>query len=461
MSLDIECERFFDGESLHGRTRVTVEGERITAVASSAEGAAASGTTDAEQLRCKFLMPGLIDSHLHIAGYVEGSPAGVPFQPMKNFMRLLVLNGITTVRDTGNSIETILYMREWGERFIGPRVFSSGPLLDVPPMVWPFSRIVRDPESARRQVEMLHLEGMDFIKSYRNVPAEVLVAIVETARSFGMDVAADVRALPAIDAARCGVRSLEHAMNLLDESLFPEIPSIAEAKDGDFSGADGRARFWSHVDLEAPIVDELIAVLKEHGTFVCPTLLVTHRWCSLDDMVQEPYLDYMVGVMPYHSYFKRMQGTFGKMIGRHYLDKYMPMPSPSRKEKDVIDRGLANIREITKRLHEAGVRIVVGTDSPNPSIVPGFSLHQEMSLLVASGLPAEAVLTYATSAAADLLRKDELGRIKPGALADLLLLDGDPTEDITHTMQVQDLIKGGVKVDRSKVLEKFKATLER
>ena len=208
-------------------------------------------------------------------------------------------------------------------------------------------------------------------------------------------------------------------------------------------------------------MDELIGVLKEQGTFVCPTLLVSHRWCSLDDMVQEPYLEYMVGVMPYHRYFKRMQGTFGKVIGRHFLDMYMPMPSPSRKEKAAIDSGLAKIREMTKRLHEADVRIVVGTDSPNPSIVPGFSLHQEMALLVATGLPAEAVLAYATSAAADLLRQDDLGRIKPGAFADLLLLDGDPTEDITMAMQVQDLFKGGVKVDRSKVLEKFKATLER
>ena len=228
MSLHIECERFFDGESLHGRTRVTVEGDRITAVAKTGDGTGQGpGPADGEQLRCKFLMPGLIDSHLHIAGYVEGSPAGVPFQPMKNFMRLLVLNGITTVRDTGNSIETIQYMREWGERFIGPRVFSSGPLLDVPPMVWPFSRIVRDPASARRQVEMLHLEGMDFIKSYRNVPADVLTAIVETARSFGMDVAADVRALPAIDAARCGVRSLEHAMNLLGREPFSRDPELS------------------------------------------------------------------------------------------------------------------------------------------------------------------------------------------------------------------------------------------
>jgi imidazolonepropionase-like amidohydrolase len=452
MTLVIDCERLFDGTRVIGPAQVTVEGDRIAAVANgSGPRAVADG---AEHLSVRFAMPGLIDSHVHVAGYVEGSPAGVPFKPVKDFLRLLILNGITTVRDTGNAIETIRYVRDWGDRFGGPRVFAAGPLLDIPPLVWPFSRIVRDPATARREVELLHLEGMDFVKSYRNVSTDVLGSIVETARERGMDVAADVRAATALEASRLGVRSLEHAMNLFDERSFPNLDPAA------FWGPQGRARIWARVDPDSPEVAALGSELAGRGTFVCPTLLVTHRWCDMEAMVNERYLDYMVAVMPYHQHFKKMRGSLGMAIGRKFFERYIPVPRPGKAEKAEINEGLAHLRAVVARLHAAGVPLAVGTDAPNPSIVPGFSLHQEMELLVQGGMPPEAVLAGATSAAADLLRRDDLGRLRPGALADLLLLDGDPTTDITNTMDIHAVVKAGKVIDRRHVLAKFRESLD-
>ncbi len=451
-ALVLESPRLFDGQTLHRDMRVVVEDGRVARVEPLA------GTTppggEVETLRGAFLMPGLIDSHLHIAGYVEGSPAGVPFKPVKDFLRLLVLNGITTVRDTGNSIETIQYVREWGERYAGPRVFASGPLLDVPPLVWPFSRIVREPAVARRQVELLHLEGMDFVKSYRNVGPEVLAAIVETARGFGMDVAADVHGVSALEACRLGVRSLEHAFNLFDGR------ALGLPDDEAFRGAQGRARVWHHFDPASEKAEEMIAALLEQGTYVCPTLLVSHRWCDLDAMVHEPYLDYMVAVMPYHQYFKRMQGAFGMAIGRRIMKDYLPVPRPSRSEKAEIDDGLAKVRAFVAMLHCHGVPLVAGTDSPNPSIVPGFSLHQEMALMVEAGLSPLDVLAAATSRAAALLRRDDLGGVRPGCHADLLLLDADPTEDIRHSRRIRAVVKAGRPIDLDHVHAKFQESLK-
>jgi Amidohydrolase family len=452
MTLVIDCERLFDGTRVTGPARVTVEDDRVTAVAN---GTGPRPAVDgAERLACRFVMPGLIDCHVHIAGYVEGSPAGVPFKPVKDFLRLLILNGVTTARDTGNAIETIRYVRDWGDRFGGPRVFAAGPLLDIPPLVWPFSRIVRDPAVARREVELLHLEGMDFVKSYRNVSPEVLGTIVETARERGMDVAADVRAATALEASRLGVRSLEHAMNLFDERDFPGLDPAA------FGGPQGRARIWARVDPDSPAVAALASELAGRGTFVCPTLLVTHRWCDMDAMVNEPYLDYMVAVMPYHQHFKRLRGSLGMAIGRKFFERYIPVPKPGKAEKAEIESGLARLRAVVARLHAAGVSLAVGTDAPNPSIVPGFSLHQEMALLVQGGLAPEAVLAGATSAAADLLRRDDLGRVRAGAMADLLLLDGDPTTEITNTMDIHAVVKAGRVIDRKHVLAKFRESLE-
>lgn len=452
MSLVIDCDRMFDGRRLIDRARVVVEEGWIRTVEGDEE-PGGSSPADGERVSCRFLMPGLIDCHVHVTGYVEGSPAGVPFKPVKDFLRLLILNGVTTVRDTGNSIETIQYVREWSDKYRSARVVAAGPLLDVPPLVWPFSRIVRDGETARRQVDLLHLEGMDFIKAYRGVAPEVLEAIVAAADRHGMDVAADVGKATALEACRAGVRSLEHALNLFDERTLPEAS-------GDLApGIEGRLSFWSRVDLRSAGVSEMLDEFRARGTAVCPTLLVTHRLSDLDAMVSEPYLDYMVAVMPYHRHLKRLRGRFGRTIGRGIMNRYLPMPSPTAAAKAEMKAGLEKLREVTRLLHEAGVQLVAGTDAPNPSIVPGFSLHQEMALMVEAGLSPSAVLACATSAAAKLLRRDDLGHVRPGACADLLLLDGDPTADISETRNIRAVLKGGEWVDRDRVLERFKKSL--
>ncbi len=141
--------------------------------------------------------------------------------------------------------------------------------------------------------------------------------------------------------------------------------------------------------------------------------------------------------------------------------KYLPMPSLSKSEQAEVDTGLRNMRAVVNRLHEAGVNIVAGTDSPNPSIVPGFSLHQEMELMVQSGMPPLAVLRSVASIAGKLLRRDDLGVVKPGACADLLLLNANPVVKISNTLHIQSVIKAGRLVDREKVLERIQQGLER
>jgi imidazolonepropionase-like amidohydrolase len=161
----------------------------------------------------------------------------------------------------------------------------------------------------------------------------------------------------------------------------------------------------------------------------------------------------MVGVMPYHQYFKHMRSPLGMAIGKPFMKRYMPIPTPTKAERAEIEGGLENMRAMTKRLHEAGVNLVVGTDSPNPSIVPGFSLHQEMAMLVRCGIPPLAVLTNATATAAKLIDRPDLGKVNPNASADLVLLDGNPIDNISNSMKIQAVIKAGKLVDRERVLE--------
>lgn len=427
---------------------------RVTQVLSGEEASAGSTPPADEVLTTKFLMPGLIDAHLHITGYVEGLPAGVAFQPMKHFVRLCIYNGITAVRDTGNALETLFYMREWCETFTGPRIFGSGPLLDVPPLTWPFSRIVRDADDAQREVYRLAIEGVDLIKAYRHIDPDLLSVIVAAAAKHDLPVAVDSRLTSTLRATAAGVRSIEHIAN-----VRPDHEPTADQSATD--GVVGMAREWSDVDVDSAAASDLADTLAANGTFVVPTLNVLRRWCLIEEMINDPHLDYMVPVMPYHKHLKNLRGPVGKVIGRRYMDKYLPIPWLKGTDRSRVEEGLERMGAMLRLLRERGVKLAAGTDAPNPSIVPGFGLHQELAEMVRHGLPELTVLAAATAGAADVIGRAELGRIAPGSCADLLLIDGNPSQTITDLSRIQAIFKSGVLVDRDHVREQLLQEMER
>src|SRR5207253_8610570 len=135
-------------------------------------------------------------------------------------------------------------------------------------------------------------------------------------------------------------------------------------------------------------------------------------------------------VMPYHRELKRMQNPVGLRIGKHFLSRYMPVSILDRGERKRAEEGLARMAALTVRLLRAGVRVAAGTDAPNPSLVPGLSLHAELGELQDQGLAPVEALRTATSDAAALLQREDLGVLRPGSAADLLCLDGDPSADV-------------------------------
>lgn len=451
---EIHCELLFDGAQLIQHARVRVDGGAVVTVTPESQPPASGDPTAEDVLTTKFLMPGLIDAHVHVTGYVEGLPAGVPFQPMKHFARLCIYNGVTTVRDTGNSLETLFYLREWTSKFSGPRIFGSGPLLDSPPLTWPFSRIVRDKADADREVSRLAFEGVDLIKAYRHIGPDLLSAIVAAATAHGLPVAVDSRLTSALRATAAGVRSIEHMTNVRPD----HEPSADES---DTHGIVGLAREWSDVDVGSTAARDLTDALVDNGTFVVPTLTVLRRWSLIEEMINDPHLDYMVPVMPYHKYFKNLRGPLGKVVGRRYMDKYLPIPWLKGADRARVEHGLEQMGAMLHLLHDRGVKLAAGTDSPNPSVVPGFGLHQELAEMVRQGLPETAVLSAATLGAAELIGRADLGRVAPGACADLLLIDGNPAKDITHLRRIQAIYLGGLRIDREGVAEAIRKEMTR
>lgn len=449
---DITCDVLFDGHELLRDVRVRVEGERVKEVAAAPGASDRAESQGGQTVHARFVMPGLIDSHVHIVGYVEGLPSGAPFEPMKQFVRLCSYNGVTSLRDTGNTLETLAYLREWCAKYVGPRVFGAGPLLDIPPLIWAQSRIVRDAEAARREVTRLKDHGVDLIKAYRNITPDILEAIVAAASSYDLPVAIDCSATSPMTAIAAGVRSFEHLTNLLGDELLP--PSVKQLE-----GSAGRARMWAEADLSSGAPEALCELMLDKGTYLVPTILVSRRWSFFDEMVNDEHLDHTALVMPYHRYLKNLRNPIGGLIGKRYMNRYMPVAQLSRSERAEAQRGFEKMSELLRILHDAGVNIAAGTDSANPSLAPGFSLHQELREMVRCGMPARAVLRAATSSAAALIGSDELGVVRSGALADLLLIDGNPIERIEDLDRLQTVMIGGQWVDRPRLAERFRTDI--
>jgi hypothetical protein len=453
---------------------VVVENGQIQSVEPAAKAPGAARDATAERLHAPFLMPGLIDSHVHLHGFpsgFHGPPAQPPYALTENFLRLLVCNGITSARDTGNYIETVRYCQRWAREHDGPRVFGTSPVLDRPPLLWGFSRWVDDAAAARRAVDELRDAGTGWVSLFHNLSQAQVEAAAGRAQKYGLKIAADVRAAAPIDVVRSGVSSIEHAENLIPRQFSPPGASSG-VRPGDASGdgapagsTDPNGSINSSTstveqmnrlrtaDLDGDAFRRLADAMVEHDTALCPTLLYSHRWCSVDDMIHEPNLEYMVAVMPAAEQMLGMRSTMGQMFGKGRFRRQLGISKRSGAEQQNVEDGLEKLGALVATMHDAGVRIVAGTDTPSPSLVPGFSLHREMELMVRGGMAPVDVLASATSAPAALLGRDDLGVIRKGATADLLVLDGNPLTQIGDTRRVRTVLKDGIPIDRSALFE--------
>lgn len=252
----------------------------------------------------------------------------------------------------------------------------------------------------------------------------------------------------ATDASHAGVRSVEHVSHLLRDLLagVEDLP-----KDG-----AGYAMAWDGVDPVGREAHTLAETFRHNGTWVCPTLLVSRRWALLDELVNSPYLDQAALVMPYHRELKRMQNPIGMKVGRRHLTRFMPVSILSRRDRAVAERGLEKMARLTRLLYDEGVPLVAGTDTPNPSLAPGFSLHEELAEWQRWGFAPEDVLRAATGSAAELLNRNDLGLVRPGAYADLLCVDGDPGVDVAALGRVDLVMVRGTWSDREGLQAKLK-----
>jgi imidazolonepropionase-like amidohydrolase len=418
---------------------VIVTGDRITALGPTGKVALPEGAQVLEA-KGKYLIPGLWDLHVHFGS----NEKFLPFYPAR---------GVTGVVSMADSLATLRTFRQQiaEGQLDGPRILASaGQIVDGPRPVWEGSFVAATEEEGRAAVAKLQEDGSDFVKVYDRLPRAAYFGIVAEARKRGIPVAGHMpMALSAAEIAEAGQKRIEHLFGIplacssqekelraeVLEALRREDPANAPPADAAskpkppstftvYREAERKA-FESYDPAKA---DALFRSFAKHGTRVVPTLTVVRGSLFSSDpaSLEDPRLRYMPA---------GLVGWWKSLAGKS------PLTAEQRADREArFNRHL----ELVGAMHRAGVEILVGTDTPNPYCFPGFGVHDELAWLVKAGMTPMAALQAATRQAANFLGKlDSFGTVEKGKVADLVLLDANPLDNIQNTQQIAAVVMGG------------------
>jgi hypothetical protein len=385
----------------------------------------------------KFLIPGLWDMHIHVDDS-ELYPTHPSRADKEAVFPLLIANGVTGVRDMGGGLEQIQQWRTSIElgNLLGPRIFTPGPLLDGKFPVWLGEMRVESEAEARDAVRSLVRRGADFIKVYDSISPGPYFALADEAKRLGMVFAGHVpERLSAAQVSDAGQKSLEHMLNFpLDCSTREEEFRRDIAAKYDDPEADlpelfpGNAEVLSSYSRQKCLT--LFSRFAHNGTWLCPTLHNNWRHAHNAD----PAL------------IDDERARFYPEVFRAYW-KTKTSDERRRSPKFVAQwQGYYElVREMIPDVQRAGVGLLAGSDSgANEYSVPGFSLHDELAELVSAGLtPMQALQSATLNAARYLGITDAFGSVEVGKIADLVLLEGNPLQDIRNTRKISAVVVNG------------------
>jgi imidazolonepropionase-like amidohydrolase len=394
---------------------VVVQGERIVEVGPSEAVRLPAGTRTIDASG-KYLMPGLVDSHVHLRAETE----------LDAYARY----GVTTVV-APRGTEAVLALRDRvrSGALDGPRIFTAGPLLDGDPPIFPggATRVVTGAAEAGEAVEAHCRAGYEFVKTYNNLLPERLREIVAGAHACGLPVIAHLPRRPVREdglraALAAGVDVIAHG----EEIFFTHLRGASDARLAQPDAA-----------VSEDDIDTAVRAIREAGTYVTPNLSFIAMTARLLDDAEALFAD---------PEFARLAPDVQQLWRNQHPGRRPDVEAFKRRE--LVKR--AAVVALTARLQSAGVPLLLGTDASAPGLFPGRAAHLELEELVASGLtPFQAIATGTRTPGrffAERVRRisgPPLGIIERGAAADLVLLGADPLADVRHMALIEGIMLRG------------------
>jgi len=378
----------------------------------------------------KYVIPGLIDTHghlytrTHLKSKWQKTDARLPI--------FYLANGVTAIGDPGSmdaAGDIELRNRIDSGELPGPRYFLAGEYIEMPPDIIGWMDPVKTPEAARSKVAMWAARGATAIKVYAGAQGSVMQAAIDEAHEHSMRVWAHVGAVTFQDAMEMGVDQLFHGALVMPDTRRPGITQK------DFAAW---AKETAALDLTDPKVQTVLRTAAQRKVILTPTAVVSE--------LLEP------GV--YEKHYLEQQKRFYTAAAWQEIETYLKGPAPTWHPAEQIEQEVKKNKEFIRRAHEAGCLLSTGTDYVVLTMLPGWSLWREMEIFAEAGVPPMDVLKAATwNGAYAVGRTDLLGSVEPGKLADFVVLDANPLENISNVRQVRRVVKGGVVYDREELLK--------
>jgi imidazolonepropionase-like amidohydrolase len=398
-------------DSINGRVvakqRVTVRGDRIQAVEDEMGQDVATGA-DVLDGTGKMVLPGLWDMHQHI--FAQNA-------------YLDLAAGITSVRDLGNPVEELTKLRESIARGaqIGPRILPAGFIDGRGPFQGPIASYADSPEEAVAMVDKFADLGYVQIKIYSSMKPELVPIIAQEAHKRGLRVSGHVPAqMIAEQFVRDGADEIQH-INFI---MLNFMPDVKETRNPDRFIMPGRRS--ASLDLDSDAVNGFVKFLREHHTVVDPTMAIFEG--TFTDRPGK-----VAGTDA--AMFERLPVQAQR--GARTASEALPVADAATDQ--LYRDSWAKMVGMLKKMYDGGVEIVAGTDEGS-----GYALHRELEIYQEAGIPATKVLQIATIDAATLMKREkELGSITPGKIADVILVNGDPTTRVKDIRKIEIVIQSG------------------